>query len=428
MLVEFDFGNFRSFKEEASFSMEPLSQNGDNINVIGTNLKRIPQLFRTSGIFGANASGKSNILMALKFVAFVVRNSSKSIIEDEFPEEYYALSENGKNVPMTFTIKFIVDSLLYEYSFSLSRVAVEYESLYCYDISETGSNKANRIFERQYIDGKSIFKKSAGILQSWCNEVIDNRLFLSDIVNNRKCKLKEIQVAYDWIVNKLRVVDAHKLTEGLSLKLISEGNGDHIVDVMKKADLGLEKILVKEISLDEILQKAKDQNTKIPLSVIKAITEKRGKVFDAKSYHKTEEGDLKEFDFNDMESDGTKNFLALIGPVLDVLKEGKILVVDEMDDALHPYLVRYLIDLFNSPKANKNNAQFIFTSHAHYLMDGIHLTRDQIWLTAKDLNGGFSSSLYSLSDFKDVLKRKNISFQEAYLDGIYGAVPNVEIF
>ncbi len=127
MLVEFDFGNFRSFKEEASFSMEPLSQNGDNINVIGTNLKRIPQLFRTSGIFGANASGKSNILMALKFVAFVVRNSSKSIIEDEFPEEYYALSENGKNVPMTFTIKFIVDSLLYEYSFSLSRVAVEYE-------------------------------------------------------------------------------------------------------------------------------------------------------------------------------------------------------------------------------------------------------------------------------------------------------------
>ena len=98
-----------------------------------------------------------------------------------------------------------------------------------------------------------------------------------------------------------------------------------------------------------------------------------------------------------------------------------------MDDSLHPYLVRYLVDMFNNPEINKNKAQLIFTSHAHYLMDGRHLTRDQIWLTTKDLNNGYSSSLYSLSDLKNKLNRKNISFQEAYLDGIYGAVPNVEM-
>ena len=109
-----------------------------------------------------------------------------------------------------------------------------------------------------------------------------------------------------------------------------------------------------------------------------------------------------------------------------MLKNGKILVIDEIDDSLHPYLVRYLVDIFNNPEMNKNDAQLIFTSHSHYLMDGIHLSRDQIWLTTKDIFHGFSSSLYSLSDFNETLKRRNISFQDAYMDGIYGAVPKVE--
>lgn len=425
MLVEFSFGNFRSFKEEAIFSMEPNTQNGDNYNIINTELKRVPQLYRTSGIFGANASGKSNIVKAFIFFYHIVKNSSKSVVDDEFPDEFYALAEDYKKRPIDFGIKIIIDKTFYDYRFSLSRKIVEKESLYSYDISETGTNMPNRIFEREYIDGKSEIRKSKGILQSWCNEILNNRLFLSDLINNRKCEKKEIADVYNWISKSLSIVDAHQLNEGFSLDEISKGEGKDIIEMMKKADLGLENITVRQVPLDEILKNLQELKKTPSPKIIERISKGRAKVFDAKSYHKSEDGKIKAFDFDNMESDGTKNFLALVGPFLNTLKKGEVLVVDELDDSLHPYLVRYLVDMFNNPEINKNKAQLIFTSHAHYLMDGRYLSRDQIWLTGKDLNDGYSSSLYSLSDFNK-LNRKNISFQGAYLDGIYGAVPNLE--
>lgn len=428
MLVEFSFSNFRSFKDEAIFSMEPDSQNGDSYNIIDTKLKRIPQLYRSSGIFGANASGKSNIVKAFDTFSHIVKNSSKSIIDDEFPSEFYALSKTFQNQPMNFGIKFIIQETLYDYKFSLSRKIVEQESLYCYDISETGTNKPNRIFEREYIDGKSIFKKSTGILQSWCNEILDNRLFLSDLVNNRKCEIKEIKETYNWINQKLTLINTHKLNQFFSIKQIEKGEGRDIIELIKKADLGLTDIAVREISIDDMIEKIKNKKKNIFPRILETIIgSDENKVIETLSFHKTEDGDIKEFEFENMESDGTKNFLSISGPIFDAIKEGKTLIVDEMDDSLHPYLVRYLVDMFNNPEINKNKAQLIFTSHAHYLMDGKYLTRDQIWLTTKDLNNGYSSSLYSLSDLKNKLNRKNISFQEAYLDGIYGAVPNVEM-
>ncbi len=428
MLVEFNFRNFRSFKEDVTFSMEPASQNGREYNVINTTLKRVNQLYYSSGIFGANASGKSNVINAFKFLCFMVKHSSKSVVGDSFPPEFYALADGYEKVPMEFGIKFIVNSVLYDYKFSLLTNIVDKESLYSYDISQTGTNRAKLVFDRQYIDGKMIFKKSTGILQSWCNEVLDNRLFLSDIINNRKCELTEIKEVYDFIIRKLVVADISMLNKGFSLNEIQEGHGKTIIDLIKKADLGLENITVRNVSSEEIMSAFSEIKKEIPTKVKQALIAGTAKVFDTKSYHKTEAGNLKAFDFNDMESEGTERFLSIIGPVLNSIENGKVLIVDEMDNALHPYLVRYIVDMFNNPEINKNNAQLIFASHAYYLMDGRHLTRDQIWFVDKSINNGFSSSLYSLSDFKDILKRKNVSFKEAYMDGVYGAVPNIEDF
>ena len=119
MLVEFKFSNFRSFKEEATFSMEPLTQNGSNPNTIDTNLKKVPQLYRTAGIFGANASGKSNVILALVFLQFLVEQSAKSVVGDEFPREFYAFADNSSNKPISLGIQFIVESNLYEYNVSI---------------------------------------------------------------------------------------------------------------------------------------------------------------------------------------------------------------------------------------------------------------------------------------------------------------------
>ena len=104
------------------------------------------------------------------------------------------------------------------------------------------------------------------------------------------------------------------------------------------------------------------------------------------------------------------------------MTNGKVLFVDELDTALHPHLVRHLVSLFNSAELNPNGAQLIFTSHAHYLMDGEHLTRDQIWFVSKE--NGYSSDLYSLSDFKQI-KRKKGAFYNEYMYGIFGAIPNI---
>ncbi len=422
MLVEFKFSNFRSFKEEAVFSMEPLSQNGSNPNTINTNLKKVPQLYRTAGIFGANASGKSNIMIAFSFLRFLVKQSAKSVIGDEFPSEFYAFADKASDKPITFDIQFIVEDNLYEYSINILRNIVQKENLYYYPISSEGSAKLNRIFERSNIDGKIEFEKSKGILQSWSNETLDNRLFLSEIVNNRKCTVKEVLDVYNWITQTLSIKNTHSMDDSFSLTKILEGDGADIVKLMKKADLGLEDISVTETSIEEIIAQRKDVNDKIKVNLLKLLTRGKGKALEAKSFHKAEDGEIKSFDFNNMESLGTKRFLALSGYLLEAIKQGKVFIVDELDDSLHPYLVKNLISLFNDPNINTNNAQLIFMSHAHYLMDGEHLSRDQIWLTSKELNKGFYSDLYSLSDFKN-LNRKNASFYNAYMEGIYGAVP-----
>ncbi|MBQ8750669.1 MAG: ATP-binding protein [Alphaproteobacteria bacterium] len=422
MLVEFKFSNFRSFKEEANFSMEPLSQNGSNPNTIITNLKKVPQLYRTAGIFGANASGKSNIILALTFLKFLVEQSAKSVVGDEFPQEFYAFSDETSDKPISLRIQFIVESNLFEYEVSILKNIVQKESLYYYPIAIEGSAKPNRIFERSNINGKIEFEKSKGILQSWSNETLDNRLFLSEIVNNRKCTVKEVLDVYNWITQTLSIRDTRRMNDSFSLTKILEGDGADIIKLMKKADLGLEDISVKETPIEEIIAEKEKINDKLRATLLNILAHGKGKALEAKSFHKTEDGKIKSFDFNSIESLGTKRFLTLSGYLLDALKKGKVFVVDELDDSLHPYLVKNLISLFNDPNVNKNKAQLIFMSHAHYLMDGEHLSRDQIWLTSKELNKGFYSDLYSLSDFKN-LNRKNAAFYNAYMEGIYGAVP-----
>ncbi|MBQ6854271.1 MAG: ATP-binding protein [Alphaproteobacteria bacterium] len=425
MLVEFKFSNFRSFKEEVIFSMEPTTSNKKNINTIQTNLKKIPELYRSSGIFGANASGKSNTLKAFAFFKYLIKNSAKFLLEDKIPQEQYALSSKTEHQPMCFSIKFITNETLFEYSVAILNNSIQSESLYYTPISTTGSAQKNRIFEKNNINGSIQFKKSTGIPQSWINETLDNRLFLSEIVNNRKCTINNILNAYNWLTTKLIIADSKKLSGIFSLKQILNGNGENIIQLIKNTDLGIEDITVKEVDIDEALKTTPD-NSKKMLELISQISHGKAKTLQAKSIHKTEDGQFKEFDFQKTESDGTNRLLSLSGPIWTALQNGEILIFDELDMALHPLLIKHLLSLFNNSEINQRNAQIIFASHAHYLMDSIHLSSDQIWFVSKELNNGFYSDLYSLSDFKLTKKQKNISFYDAYINGIYGAVPFIK--
>lgn len=429
MLVEFKFKNFRSFKNETIFSMEPLSQNGDNnINVINTSLKKVPELYRTAAVFGANASGKSNLLKAFGFLKLLVRKSCLNQKGDLLHEEAYALDNISEQEPMIVELSFIEKDNLYKYIIEFNRTTVLKESLSYTPIAQDGSARTNRIFDRTNINGEKKFEKMTGIPQSWSDETLDNRLFLSEIVNNRNCQIPVVLDAYDWLTNKLRII-SNNVSGAITLELIQQGMSENIIQHLKNADLGLENVSVKKVGIEEILQKLAEQKDphqkNIPETTLKNLQSGKAEAFDVKSIHQTEDGSSKFFSFTDMESKGTNIFLNLTGPIVTALNEGKILIIDELDASLHPYLVKYLVELFNNPEINQNNAQLIFASHAHYLMDGKHLSRDQIWFTSKERSGGFYSDLYSLSDFK-IENRKNKSFYDAYMSGIYGAVPFVE--
>ena len=231
----------------------------------------------------------------------------------------------------------------------------------------------------------------------------------------------------DKIVNKINVI-TNDFSNELSMNMIQCDKKEDILKFIQKADANLRDMSVKEFDVEKfkkILKEHQSELDEVNKAILHKILSEKSKLLNILSYHQTENGVNREFDFESTASKGTKILFALTAPFIDTFQDGKMLFVDELDASLHPYLVKYIVSLFNNPEINTKGAQLIFTSHAHYLMDGEHLSRDQIWFTSKELNNGFYSDLYSLSDFKK-LKRKNISFYEAYMNGIYGAVPFLE--
>ena len=418
MLIELRVSNFRSFKDEVVFSMEPYSKNGEKTNLIETGFSKVPYVYKTSGIFGANASGKTNVLEALGYLKSILSIGASTKSEDKLPSEYYLFSKGYDEKPSSFKITFLKNSKLYEYEISLLNGLVVNESAFFSDFSEEGSKRRNCIFSRKRNDdGKYVFTKSKGIKNTWETELLPQRVFLSDLINNRNTDRNELRDIYEFFRKDIVVIGNKSVDFSKVLHKIAD-NAEcrkDIIEFTKNADFGLENISVKVQPLEDFLKQInfkevlENDEQKEFLSQVRPM--------EAKTYHNTEEGGTKETNLIETESEGTKMYLAISDSVLTALKTGKVLFIDELDESLHPFLVRGLVDLFNR---NGNGAQLIFTSHAHYLMDGETLTRDQIWFTSKE--NGFYTDLYPLSDFSE---RKKEGFYKAYINGVYGAVPNV---
>lgn len=377
--------------------MEPSSHNGKPVNEIETGNKNIKTVFRTSAIFGANASGKSNFVDAILFLRNSVANSYSNSIESEFKLETYALGSNTNPIS-SFEIKYIRDEFIYRYGFSIDRKKVHKEYLYYADI-KGGSEKV--IFDRA--DKESTFDADIIPNSMWLLETISTRLFLSELINNRNSNDSHIIRAYLGIreINIVRTNSNFNTYMASLAKVEEHTEKERIIKFLSEADFNISDIKVKDLGFDEVF---KMKNTELI------------------STHKTEDGRDIDFNFNSFESDGTKVVFALSGLIINSLEWGQPMVIDEMDRSLHPVLVKYIINMFNNPEINKRNAQLIFTSHSHYLMDGETLSRDQIWLASKE--NGFHSKLYSLGDFKE-LKRKKDKFYNEYMYGIFGAIPNI---
>ncbi|MFN3309756.1 MAG: AAA family ATPase, partial [Anaerolineales bacterium] len=303
----------------------------------------------------------------------------------------------------------------YRYGFELDEQHVLSEWLYQTKQRET------RLFVREgdLFEVTTSLRKSMTILEKY---VRSNALFLSVLAQfNHPLAIKLV----NWFRRDLRgisgITDSTYASFTLHQFEADANFAQRIRNLIRVADLGILDLGVRTISIDD--PEIPDQLRKIVLKMqgdepstgevsVKSI-ETVHQMFDGETL-----ADQVKFDLDEHESEGTKKFFYLLGPLFDSLDNGNVLVVDEFEARLHPVLSREIIRLFNSPKTNPKNAQLVFTTHdASLLGEGI-LRRDQIWFTEKNRYG--ETELYSLAEMKE---RNDASFEKNYVHGRYGAIP-----
>jgi uncharacterized protein len=422
MLLEFRIRNFRSYAAEKRFSM--VAGSGRELpthTMTVEGFERYP-LLRSAAIYGANASGKSNLIHAFGFFRFFVLRSSESRQEgDKIPVMPFLLDPTLARKPSEFEITFVLDGVRHQYGFIVSPERVHEEWLTVYP-----KGKPQEWFHRGLsAAGKQDWSWSRthlrGDKRQLAERTRDNALFLSVAAQWNHPQIKPI---YRWFRNHLRV-----LPRGMSVmsytqnQLLKDSSfRQWLTGILRAADVGISRVTAKEGKIgEEHLNFPSD----IPAQMKEYLTEfflKEPKV-EVRTTRRLPGSDEEiEWDLG-KESDGTQRMLELLGPIYDVLEEGAVLVMDELDTSLHAYITRELVQLFNDPETNPNRAQLVFTTHDTSLLDPTLFRRDQIWFTAKDETG--ATDLYSLQDFSP---RKGEALQKGYLVGRYGATPLIQRF
>lgn len=428
MLIEFNIENFLSFKDYTTFSMVASKSFKEHKESHIIKADRSLNLLKSSIIYGNNASGKSNLLEAMGFMKQIVLNSFRDALmeneERKFPLEKFALNTKTENESSFFEILFIQNNIKYRYGFEIDSDKIIAEWLF------HTTSKEVYLFKRdlQKIEvNKSAFKEGIGKEE----DVKENVLFLSLLATLGKEISSNI---VEWFKKFNFVNGIHD--RGHKRYTIDKLKSDeiffnwvlHFVKYLEISNLSTTEEDVNDIDLETLKEKEKDEEIINLLTSIHKIQSKQPKRDQLITYHrKYDENNLLvetvPFNFDKQESEGTKKLLYLLGPWYDTLKNGKVLIIDELDSRLHSNLTLKLIDFFH--EFNQNNAQLICAVHDISLLNKETFRRDQIWFVEKNQFG--ASELISLGDFKTDKVRNKSAFDKNYLDGKYGAIPYFEI-
>lgn len=407
MLLQFSIKNFRTFKDKATLSLIASNYDKDtreheNIVINGSFGLR---LLKSAVIYGANASGKSKLLDAFAFMRYFVINSSKESQKGEAIKiEPFRLDQSSKNEPTEFEVIFIHNKVLFRYGFEVTKERIISEWLFYKPKTkeiELFYREGNeyKIHNRNFSKGDTVVKEGL---------VRDNALLISVAAQfNEKSAIEVLE----WF-EKNRVISGlydAEYRDNTVNKLSNKSNKNRVLKFLKAADIGIEDL--------EILTINSGQFKESPFStvlIIKNTYEDKNKIGTTPFFLSLDE------------SEGTRKYFYILGPVIDALEDGGILIVDELDSKLHPNLVCKIVALFNSKEFNKNNAQLIFNTHDTNLLSSGLFRRDQIWFTNKNKYG--EAKLYSLADFKSDEVRKTEPFEDNYINGKYGAVPFLGFF
>lgn len=443
MLLEFKVANFKSIKDVQVFSMirgskeKALESNFATITLdkIGDSSKEIDVL-KTSAIYGANASGKSNLIEAIFTIRNIIINSHQNQQGDLLPIEPFKLDETYRSLPSYFEFIFIEEAIKYSYFVKLNKNIVEEENLYFYPRGRKQRvflRKGNKIeinFGSTKLDEMDKVRQ-----QIYAEDIADNILFLS--LANR-IKLDAVKNAFKWFLQKLVVIPPNQRLLSTTTPMLN----DHIIDenmvlkYLQVADPLISKISIElEEKLDNnplmaqmrqhMLSHLSDRMS--PNAIQEMIKQNKFSVLKEKfmRYGKNKAGELIPVEFTiEEESVGTQKYYSLIGPLVSALRNGNVLICDELDTSMHPLLMQSILELFTSEQ-NKSNAQLIISTHNVYFLDKHNLFRkDQIWLTEKSISG--ETNLYSINDFNNT-RREDLS-SKTYLKGKFGAIPSVNMW
>ena len=428
MLLEFAITNFRSVKNRQvmSFRSSSNSQKKDHPE----NLTNFPQkqydgnVIKTGIVYGANAAGKSNFLIAFQALQDLVVNSDKLKLDKPIPAyDPFLLDNTSRHLPTIFEIEFVAkDRKRYFYEISIEKFRVLKEELSIYPDPDERKTVRKAIHFSRKAGESIIFEKSYRGKRDFA--LNDNQMLLSQAGLNSIPSLSEPYrffstfffnaPAYSSDFDEIMLAFAEKL---LSNDAENIASSNAINSIIRAADTGISRIFTQDIGEGKIV---------LPDDMPE---EERQKLFNRfkrriKTVHPIFENGIEVgeeiFDLR-RESTGTKKLLGLASYVVDALHDGSVIVVDELDKNLHPLLTRMIIRLFNNPDFNKKNAQLIFSTHDISLIDRDLFRLDQIFIADKNEEG--ASNISRLSDFKGITKVKTL--QKWYTLGMFKGIPAI---
>jgi AAA15 family ATPase/GTPase len=412
MLLEFRFSNYRSFRDEQSLNLIPISKDDSlsQTNIYKTDSIAVPSVLKGCVIYGPNAGGKSNLFRAMAIMQSIVKDSATTVQAGQLLNvQSFSLNGEHKKAPCSFEISVLINGIRYQYGFSLIPERIQEEWLLVYKSAKPQEWFSRRLNKESGQDEYAFSSYFQGGKETWKRATRNNALFLSTAVQLNNEQLRPL---WDWIVSSWIIIPAQAaLNIDLTVDSIEKGNKASILELLNSADLGIEDVTVEKqkgkqamFSFDAVTGK-----TSVSDSVETELRIPRLK-------HRSEGGEAF-FDFQD-ESQGTQRFFAFAGIIIRILEHGMTLVVDELESSMHPLLVRHILGLFFSSHTNPRGAQLVFSTHNTSLLDRELFRRDQIWFAEKDID--LSSTLVPLSEFS---ARKTEAFEKGYLEGRYGALP-----
>ncbi len=417
MLLEFSVGNYLSFREKKTLSLVASSISDYKENIV---ISERHTLLKGAVIYGANASGKSNFIRAMSTMKRIVMFSFSQSSTKSLDVTPFLLNSETEKSPSYFEILFEILGIRYRYGFEVTDQEVVGEWLY-----ESKKNAEKLLYIRQG-DGIEVtpsYKEG----QNLEDKTRNNALFLSVVDQFNGFIAKRIM---KWFSNFIAISGlTHENYEMVTFKMLDNKNtAKSLGDFYDNLDLGFDGL---SINKEKFNTKSIPEDT--PENIVRLLIKDlegayrfkiktRHKKFDKKN---KEIGEV-EFDMRSQESAGTNKVFNISGPIFDVLQDGGVLVIDELDSSLHPLMTLAITRLFNSVKENAKNAQLIFTTHDTNLFSYGKYRRDQIYLIEKDKYG--VSDLYSLVEYREEggsKVRKDRSFESDYIQGRYGAIPYI---